>query len=582
MDRRAAQMHELELGHFRCSNLYPKIPRLISRVFHARPELKTALARILFSRKNTTFVCYSEFESFDIILDKFSFTTFLSSMVPSFRPFLFALCAFCAFSRLATALLPITIDGNMFVDSNGDPFVIVGVDYQPGGSSGYSDSASSDVLSDADVCLRDAYLLQKLGVNTIRTYTVSPWLNHDACMSILNAVGIYLILDVNSPLAGESIYRDDPASSYNAEYLKRVFSIVDAFKGYPNLLGFFAGNEVFNDATSASVSPPYIRAVQRDIKNYISLHANRTIPVGYSAADDTTLRLAGWEYLQCDSDEQSLQVSRSDFYGLNSYQWCSGRDTFQTSGYGALETIFVNSSIPLFFSEFGCNLVQPRTFTEINGGVYIESMLSVFDGGLVYEYSEEDNNYGLVKIASDGSVTLKQDYVNLQSAYANMTYTSFMSKSFIDVDGPSACNATYIESIDPTFNASFSLPPCPAEDMLTSGSGNNNIGKWIPLNSTQTTYAIYDVNNQEISNTDITVVSNQTEPEGQPSMTNPALVSPTSPAPSTIAVSNSSQSTTSSASTSATSSSAATATLLGAANPFLLAVSGLLGITLVL
>ncbi|KAK9329390.1 Glucanosyltransferase-domain-containing protein [Lipomyces starkeyi] len=500
-------------------------------------------------------------------------------MVPSFRAFV---VAFCAFSSLASALLPITIDGNMFVDSNGDPFVVVGVDYQPGGSSGYSNSASSDVLSDEDVCLRDAYLLQKLGVNTIRTYTVSPWLNHDACMSVLNAVGIYLILDVNSPLGGESIQRDDPANSYNEGYLKRVFSIVDAFMGYPNLLGFFAGNEVVNDATSASVSPPYIRAVQRDIKNYIALHANRTIPVGYSAADDNSLRVAGWEYFQCDSDEESLQISRSDFYGLNSYQWCSGRDDFQTSGYGVLETTFANSSIPLFFSEFGCNVIQPRTFTEINGGVYTESMLQVFDGGLVYEYSEEDNSYGLVKIASDGSATLKQDYVNLQAAYANMTYKSFVSKSFIDTSGSSNCNATYIESIDSSFNASFSLPDCPAEAMLKSGSGNNNIGKWIALNSTQTTYKIYDLNDQEISNTEITVVSDQTQPESESSVTSSAVPSATSAATTTSGFGNTSLSTTASASTSATSSSAATAALVGAAGPLVLALAGLLGITLVL
>lgn len=72
------------------------------------------------------------------------------------------------FAHLATALLPVSVKDNMFVDYNGNPFVVVGVDYQPGGSSGYSNSASSDVLSDEDTCLRDAYLLQQLGVNTIR------------------------------------------------------------------------------------------------------------------------------------------------------------------------------------------------------------------------------------------------------------------------------------------------------------------------------------------------------------------------------------------------------------------------------
>ncbi|KAK7207549.1 putative beta (1-3) glucanosyltransferase [Myxozyma melibiosi] len=470
-------------------------------------------------------------------------------------------------ARLATALLPVSVKDNMFVDYNGDPFVVVGVDYQPGGSSGYTNSASSDVLSEEDACLRDAYLLQKLGVNTIRVYTApglttTPWLNHDACMSIFNAVGIYVILDVNSPLGGESISRGDPSSSYNEGYLKRVFSIVDAFMGYSNLLGFFAGNEIVNDAASAAVSPPYIRAVQRDIKNYIALHANRTIPVGYSAADANSLRLAGWEYLQCGGEEDTdsdIYISRSDFYGLNSYQWCSGISTWETSGYGTLVSTFANSSIALFFSEFGCNTDTPRTFTEINGGVYTEKMMAVFDGGLVYEYSEEDNSYGLVSIDSDGSVTLKDDYANLQSAYANMTYSDFISDSLINNATSPTCNATYIESIDSDFNATFTLPDCPAESMLKSGSGNNNIGKWIKLNSTQTSYSIYDTDGNEISDTEIDVVSDQTVPDYSSDSSSSVSSSTTAKATATSASSSSSASASASATTTAASSSSTAA-----------------------
>ena len=48
----------------------------------------------------------------------------------------------------------------------------------------------------------------------------------------------------------------------------------------------FAGNEVVNDAKSAAVSPRYMKAVIRDMKNYISAHVSRKIPIGYSAADD--------------------------------------------------------------------------------------------------------------------------------------------------------------------------------------------------------------------------------------------------------------------------------------------------------
>ncbi|KAK9463126.1 glycolipid-anchored surface protein [Lipomyces oligophaga] len=423
----------------------------------------------------------------------------------------------------ADALLPISVKDNMFINYDGTPFTIVGVDYQPGGSSDYSNSASSDVLSVADVCLRDAYALQQLGVNTIRVYTVSPWLNHDECMSIFNAVGIYVILDVNSPLGGESIQRDDPAASYNEGYLKRVFAILDAFMGYGNVLGFFAGNEVFNDDTSAKVSPPYIRAVQRDIKNYIAKHGSREIPVGYSAADVASLRIAGWEYLQCgsgngtSSNTTDLDKSRSDFYGLNSYSWCSGVSTWQTSGYGTLQSTFANSSIPLFFSEYGCNTDTPRTFDEVSEGLYTQTMMKSFDGGLVYEYSEEDNQYGLVTIDSDGSITYKTDFENLRNQIANLTFSNWYTSNYLDNVTVPKCNRTYIESLDSSFNASLSIPSCPAQDMLESGSGNNNVGKWVDLNATSTSYTITDADGNTVSNTTIEIVSDQTIPESESS-----------------------------------------------------------------
>jgi hypothetical protein len=94
-------------------------------------------------------------------------------------------------------------------------------------------------------------------VNTIRVYKLTPATNHDLCMSIFNAAGIYVILDVNSPMV--SLNRAEPASSYNADYLKYVFSQVENFKGYPNTLGFFAANEVINDIGTATANPPYIR-----------------------------------------------------------------------------------------------------------------------------------------------------------------------------------------------------------------------------------------------------------------------------------------------------------------------------------
>lgn len=183
-------------------------------------------------------------------------------------------------------------------------------------------------------------------MNTIRVYNVDPTLDHSTCMSIFNAAGIYLILDVNSPLPGESINRAEPWTSYHKDYLTRIFGIVENFKGFPNTLGFFAANEVMNDLSTAEYNPMYIRAVQRDLKNYIKNHVDRTIPVGYSAADVRGILHDTWAYMQCSHDDDQ---SSSDFFGLNSYSWC-GEANMQTSGYTSLVDMFQNSAIPVFVS----------------------------------------------------------------------------------------------------------------------------------------------------------------------------------------------------------------------------------------
>jgi hypothetical protein len=89
------------------------------------------------------------------------------------------------------------------------------------------------------------------------------------------------------------------------------------------------------------------QAVQRDLKNYIAKHATRKIPVGYSAADVREILEDTWAYMQCDHDEDS---SSSDFFGLNSYSWCGGDATLQSSGYTDLANMFSKSAIPVFVS----------------------------------------------------------------------------------------------------------------------------------------------------------------------------------------------------------------------------------------
>lgn len=148
------------------------------------------------------------------------------------------------------SLPTVTTKGNAFF-AGSDRFYIRGVDYQPGGSSG-----ASDPLSDYSTCSRDIPYFQKLGVNTIRVYTVDNSKNHDKCMSALADAGIYLALDVNSP--SYSLRRDKPQVSYNKVYLQSVFATIDAFAGYTNTLLFFSGNEVIN-SDSSTTAAPYVK-----------------------------------------------------------------------------------------------------------------------------------------------------------------------------------------------------------------------------------------------------------------------------------------------------------------------------------
>lgn len=421
-------------------------------------------------------------------------TTFLS---------LLALCA-----NLVFAVQPITIKGSDFINSvTGDRFQILGVAYQPGGSSGYDPSSGVDPLSDGNVCLRDAALMQQLGVNAIRVYNVDPDLNHDMCASIFNAVGIYMLIDVNSPLAGQSIDRGAPWTTYDASYLNRTFAVVEAFKSYPNTLLYFSGNEVINDEPSSQVVPPYMRAVTRDLKNYIAKNSDRTIPVGYSAADVRDILLDTWNYLQCTTTGDTSDPSRVDLFALNSYSWC-GKSSFQTSGYDVLVSDFSNTSVPVFFSEYGCNVPAPRVFTEVPV-IYGPLMTPVLSGGLVYEYSEETSDYGLVNINSNGSAQLLPDFDTLQSQFDTLNVTALQGLKAENTSVvPPSCAASLITNS--TFDSNFTLPAVPpgVSDLINNGISPKPTGSLVSVTATKVTQLVENASGTVISGLAITPLAN--------------------------------------------------------------------------
>ncbi|KAI9054422.1 hypothetical protein LZ554_001584 [Drepanopeziza brunnea f. sp. 'monogermtubi'] len=353
--------------------------------------------------------------------------------------------------RATSTLTPITVTGNAFYRGS-ERFYIRGVDYQPGGGAG----VESDPIANIADCNRDIPYFTKLGINTIRVYAIDNSKNHDDCMNALAAAGIYLVLDAST--SKYSLNRADPKRSYNGAYLQSVFATIDAFHNYTNTLAFLSGNEVINNATNTNCAP-YVKAVTRDMKQYIGSRGYRAIPVGYSAADVTENQEAMANYMNCGTADQ-----RSDFYAINDYSWCDP-SSFTTSGWNTLVAHYTGFGIPLFMSEYGC-ITNGRTFQEV-ATLYSTNMTAVFSGGLVYEYSEEGNGYGLVSISGD-TVSTNSDFSYLSSAYAAATNPS----------GNGGATSTSASTTCPTESADWQVAnndpvaiPSAAEMFMSSGAG---------------------------------------------------------------------------------------------------------------
>lgn len=305
-------------------------------------------------------------------------------------------------AKRATGVTPITIKGNAFFQGD-KRFYIRGVDYQPGGA-----SDPKDPIADTAGCKRDIEKFKELGLNTIRVYTIDNSLKHDECMQALADAGIYVALDVNSRYY--SLNRKDQKAiqkSYNKVYLQSVFATIDIFAKYDNTLLFFSANEVL-DAPDTSACAPYVKAVNRDMKSYINARKYRNIPVGYSAADVTANRLEMAQYMNCGPD-----AARADFYAFNDYSWCDP-DEYSTTDWAQKVKNFTDYGKPLFLSEYGCNR-NKRQFKQV-AALYSDKMWSVYSGGLVYEYTQEEADYGLVDIKGN-SVETRPDYAALKSAF---------------------------------------------------------------------------------------------------------------------------------------------------------------------
>lgn len=364
------------------------------------------------------------------------------------------------FTTLASALLSaavvksdalpaIEVVGNhFFFTNNGSEFYIRGIAYQADTANVTGGATINDPLADYETCSRDIPYLQQLATNVIRVYALNTSLDHSRCMQALNDAGIYVIADLGAP--DTSIDRSDP--EWTVALYDRYKDVVDILANYTNVLGFFAGNEVTNSRNNTDASP-FVKAAIRDVKTYINEMNYRKIPVGYSSNDDSYIRKDLAEYFAC--GDESV---KADFFGINMYEWC-GNSTFQKSGYAARTREFSNLSIPIFFSEYGCNAVQPRRFTEVQA-LFSDEMTGVWSGGIVYMYFEEVNNYGLVTIEPDGQVATLADFNYYSEEIHSIHPTSQNTRSFTPSVTSNSC-----PTADAYWNAATKLPPTPDENL---------------------------------------------------------------------------------------------------------------------
>ncbi|TVY68770.1 1,3-beta-glucanosyltransferase [Lachnellula suecica] len=382
-------------------------------------------------------------------------------------PLLFTAVASLLFSGASAALDPIVIKGSkLFFSSNDTQFFIKGVAYQAGfNPSTGTDTTNStakytDPLADEAACTRDVPELQKLGANTIRTYAIDPTQDHSKCMAMLDAAGIYVISDLGEPAT--SIDRADP--QWTTTLMTRYTGVVDALAPYTNVIGFFAGNEVPNNL-SYTGSAAFVKAAVRDTKAYIKSKNYRAMGVGYAADDDQTVRAQVASYFNCGDAADTI-----DFWGYNIYEWCGDSD-YQTSGYADRVKEFTSYSVPSFFAEYGCNKdaggAAGRKFSEV-AALYGTDMTPVFSGGIVYEYFEEDNDFGLVKVA-DGSSTVSElaDFKAFATAIAAATPSGVQKGSYNPSNTAASC-----PPVGTNWDAATVLPPTPNQSVcscMTSG-----------------------------------------------------------------------------------------------------------------
>jgi hypothetical protein len=206
-----------------------------------------------------------------------------------------------AFAAIASAIPTISVKGSKFFTSDGNQYFVRGIAYQ---------LVPQDPLIDNNQCQLDASLMKTLGANAIRVYHVDPEADHQSCMKTFADAGIYLFVDLDT----FTTQIEQTSPQWNQSQFDAFAKVMDEFQQFDNTAGFFVGNEVLTTG-DGSIAAPYVKAAARDMKAYRNSKNYRNIPVGYSAADISSLRPNLQNYLACGTNSSDAL----DFFSLNAY-----------------------------------------------------------------------------------------------------------------------------------------------------------------------------------------------------------------------------------------------------------------------
>lgn len=113
--------------------------------------------------------------------------------------------------------------------------------------------------------------------------------------------------------------------------------------------------------------------------------------------------------------------------------------------------------LQIFFSETGCNTVQPRTF-EDQTAIFGPEMAPYWSGAIIYEWIQEANHYGLITYGTitDAAVSIPVTAKVTRSGTPRPVSPDFENLKKVW----RAASASSVESAG--YNPQLTPPPCPA------------------------------------------------------------------------------------------------------------------------